>query len=70
MSIDEFRHVINEVYPYTGFIYLHVKGEPLLHPSLEDMLKICRDANINVNITTNGTLLKKRLDTLIKYPVH
>ena len=70
MSIDEFRHVINEVYPYTGFIYLHVKGEPLLHPNLEDILRICRDANMNVNITTNGTLLKKRLDTLIKYPVH
>ena len=34
MSIDEFSHVIEQVKPLTEFIYLHVKGEPLLHPQL------------------------------------
>lgn len=70
MSAEEFRRVIRQVRPYTGFIYLHVKGEPLLHPELEEILKICADADITVNITTNGTLLKSRLSLLIKYPVH
>lgn len=70
MSTEQFTHVLKEIKPYTNFIYLHVKGEPLLHPQLENILKMCREENIIVNITTNGTLLHKQLDTLIKYPVH
>ena len=70
MSYEEFRHVIREIKPYTGFIYLHVKGEPLLHPELEKILLLCRQEDMQVNITTNGTLLLKRLPILLKYPVH
>ena len=70
MSVSEFAHVIEEIKPYTNYIYLHVKGEPLLHPQLEDILKICGDAGITVNITTNGTLIKDRLAILIAHPVH
>ena len=70
MSLDEFSHVIDQVKPLTEFIYLHVKGEPLLHPQLGDILQICHDEGMRVNITTNGTLLKKQLDTLIAHPVH
>lgn len=70
MSVDEFTHVLSEVKPYTNYIYLHVKGEPLLHPQLESILQLCSKADITVNITTNGTLIKKRLPELIKYPVH
>ena len=74
MSIDEFSHVIEQVKPLTEFIYLHVKGEPLLHPQLGDILQICHDEGMRVNITTNGTLLKKQLDTVsirtnISYPL-
>lgn len=52
MSIDEFSHVIEQVKPLTEFIYLHVKGEPLLHPQLGDILQICHDEGLRVNITT------------------
>ena len=31
MSVDEFSKVIDEIKEYTDYIYLHVKGEPLLH---------------------------------------
>jgi radical SAM protein with 4Fe4S-binding SPASM domain len=70
MSIEEFGHILDEVKPYTNYIYLHVKGEPMLHPELETILSMCSDANTTVNLTTNGTLLYKKLDTLIKQPVH
>ena len=70
MNTQEFAHIISEIKPYTNYVYLHVKGEPLLSPYLEDMLKLCQDNNIRVNITTNGTLLADRIDTLVKYPVH
>jgi radical SAM protein with 4Fe4S-binding SPASM domain len=70
MSIENFRHVISEIKPFTGFIYLHVKGEPLLHPDLAAMLDLCEANDIKASITTNGTLLKKCLPTLIEHPVH
>ena len=53
MTIEQFQHIINEIKYYTNYVYLHVKGEPLLHPDLEEILKICSDNDIKVNITTN-----------------
>lgn len=70
MSIEEFSNVLEQIKPYTNYIYLHVKGEPLLHPDLEAILLKCQQADLTVNLTTNGTLIYKKLDTLIKYPVH
>lgn len=64
MSFDDFKHVIKEIKVYTNYIYLHVKGEPLLHPELEEILKECEENEIQVNITTNGTLLKQRQNIL------
>ena len=70
MSIEEFGHILDEIKPYTNYIYLHVKGEPMLHPELDTILSMCQDAGLTVNLTTNGTLLYKKLFTLIKHPVH
>ena len=58
MSLEDFKTVISKIKPFTDYIYLHVKGEPLLHSRLDDILSICDKENIQVNITTNGTLLK------------
>ena len=58
MSVDNFKYIIEDIKKYTKYIYLHVKGEPLLHPQLDSILQVCDDNNIKVNITTNGTLLK------------
>lgn len=65
ISVDKFEKIINQIKEYTNLIALHVKGEPLLHPKLEEVLNICEKNNILVNITTNATLLEKNLDTLI-----
>lgn len=59
MSVEEFNFILKEIKPYTDYIYLHVKGEPLLHPELEELLVKCHEQGLKVNITTNGTLLHK-----------
>ena len=64
MDVASFKHIIKHVKTYTDYIYLHVKGEPLLHFALGDILKICDDEEIKVNITTNGTLLKEKFKIL------
>ncbi|WP_245584878.1 radical SAM/SPASM domain-containing protein [Psychrilyobacter atlanticus] len=57
MSLDEFRHILDEIKPYSDYVYLHVKGEPLSHPEIAGFLDIAEEKNIKVNITTNGTLI-------------
>lgn len=64
MKVEEFKNVINKIKPITNYIYMHIKGEPLLHSSFPTLIKICKENNINVNITTNGTLIKKQIETL------
>lgn len=68
LSVSEFATILNKINDYTDYLYLHVKGEPLMHPDLDDILKLCNKYNKKVNITTNGTLLSKR-DILIKNKV-
>ena len=66
MSIENFEQIIKKVKEYTNLVCLHVKGEPLLHPQLEDILWIIDRNNLKTNITTNGTLLKKNLSIIKK----
>ena len=66
IEIDKFEKIIERIKLYTNLIYLHVKGEPLLHPQLKHILQICEDNGISVNITTNATLLHKNVETILQ----
>lgn len=66
IDMNNFSHVLDEIVPYTDYVYLHVKGEPLLHPKLDTILTLCQDHNLKVNITTNGTLLCRTAPILYK----
>jgi radical SAM protein with 4Fe4S-binding SPASM domain len=68
ITIAEFRHIAAQVRPFSDYIYLHVLGEPLLHPALLDILDIAENEQLKVNLTTNGTLLGELVDNLIKKP--
>lgn len=68
MGIEAFSKIANKIRPYTDHIYLHVKGEPLLHPELDKILDASYSAGFRVNITTNGTLIDKVADMLISKP--
>lgn len=65
LSLKEFESIIKEIKTYTDYIYLHVKGEPLLHSNFKEILEICDQYNIMVNITTNGTLIYKQIDAIL-----
>jgi len=68
MSIETFSKILNQIKPHTSYIYLHVKGEPLLHPELDKILDISREKDFFVNITTNGTLIGNVKDMLLTKP--
>lgn len=65
MKVDEFEEVLKKIDSYTDYLYLHVKGEPLLHSNFNKILDICKKYNKSINITTNGTLLKRRINDII-----
>ena len=68
MSEEDFQKIASQIKLFTDYIYLHVKGEPLLHPKLGRLLDISFDNGLKVNITTNGTLIDKAADVLLAKP--
>lgn len=65
LSAEDFRRYAAEARQFTDYLYLHVMGEPLLHPELEALLDIAAELGFRICITTNGTLLPKRLSALL-----
>ncbi len=68
MQVDTFSKILEQIKPHTNYIYLHVKGEPLLHPSLDQLLDLSYEEGFQVNITTNGTLISKVREKLLTKP--
>ena len=64
MTVKEFEEIISKIHKYSKMVCLHVKGEPLMHPELENILEILDNYNLKANITTNGTLINKNADIL------
>jgi radical SAM protein with 4Fe4S-binding SPASM domain len=64
----DFRRILTQIKPFTDHIYLHVKGEPLLHPRLGQLLDISHELGFRANLTTNGTLIGKAGQVLLEKP--
>ena len=65
MSAQEFGLVLSRLEGYVQYVYLHVMGEPLLHPELPTLFALAKARDMKICITTNGTLLQKRSDELL-----
>ncbi len=65
MNVSDFEKVLRNLSGYTQYIYLHVMGEPLLHPDLRKLLEISASYGFRVNITTNGTLISQKQQDLL-----
>lgn len=68
IGIEDFTKILDDIKPHTDYIYFHVKGEPLLHPKIDQLLDISHEKGFKVNITTNGTLIRKNAHKLLGKP--
>lgn len=68
LTPEQFRILAEKIRPHTAYLYLHLMGEPLLHPQLESLLEIAHQLDFRVMITTNGTLLPQRGGLLCASP--
>ena len=68
MTINEFEHVVSEIKTHTKHIYLHVQGEPYMHPKLMDFMNIAQKYKLKVHLVTNGTYLSHVEYKLYSHP--
>lgn len=68
ISLEEYAKRLDEIKPHTNYVYLHVKGEPLLHPRIGELLDISDEKGFHVHVTTNGTLIQKKREQLLNKP--
>ncbi|WP_332632458.1 radical SAM/SPASM domain-containing protein [Halalkalibacter flavus] len=68
ISVEDFSKRLDQIKPHTDYIYLHVKGEPLLHPKIDQLLDLSHEKGFKVNITSNGTLINKNKHKLLNKP--
>jgi radical SAM protein with 4Fe4S-binding SPASM domain len=57
MDMGLFRRVIDQAKDYTDFAWLHLFGESLFHPQLEEAISYCADSGVKSGLSTNATLL-------------
>lgn len=59
MDVAFFRQIISQVREITPYVYLHVQGEPLLHRQFDEIMTVCDENRMQVQLVTNGTLLNR-----------
>lgn len=65
MDFGLFRKIIDEAKDYVYDVYLHHRGEPLLHPEFPQMIEYAEKSGLKVKFHTNGTLMKPDLSRKI-----
>lgn len=64
MPVADFARIVSRLKGRANGLLFHVKGEPLLHPELGELLAIAAGSGFPVTITTNGTRLESSLPSL------
>ncbi len=59
MDLSFFREILPQALRLTSHIYLHVQGEPMLHPQFDEILTECDRSSARVHLVTNGSFLNR-----------
>ena len=62
LSYPQIEDCVLQIKEFCDYIYLHMLGEPLLHPDLEKILDLLDDTDMHLQLVTNGTLLSRYPD--------
>lgn len=70
MAFELFKKIVDEAKKYTEFVFLHLAGEPLLHPELMRMIEYCGDIGMKTGLSTNAIILDQlKSEQLIGSPL-
>lgn len=68
MPLDLFQQIIQQAAPLTEQVCFHLMGDPLVHPKLTEMVKICEQEKVSIFFVTNGVLLRPEKYQLLTNP--
>ena len=63
--MEDYRLFADCISRHTDCLYLHVMGEPTLHPRLSEILEYNQQSGLRTVLTTNGTLLAEKGEQLL-----
>jgi MoaA/NifB/PqqE/SkfB family radical SAM enzyme len=68
MTVEQLGRIVDEVRGKTTAIALYYVGDPLVHPDLDEMCGIVRDARMRSHVSTNFSFVldDDRLDALVR----
>ena len=64
LTLKQINDCLLQIREYCDFIYLHLLGEPLLHPDFDRILDLLDEYDFKLQLVTNGTLLNKHPNIL------
>ena len=64
MNYKDIEDHIRQIKEYCRYLYLHILGEPLLHPDLDEILDLLDEEKMSLQLVTNGILLHRYPDLL------
>ena len=68
VSVENFEAIASKLSGKIPYLYLHLMGEPTIHPELSRILEIAGGLGFKVIITTNGTTLSAKKELLLNSP--
>jgi radical SAM protein with 4Fe4S-binding SPASM domain len=66
LEIDAFKKILKQVAPITEEACLHLMGEPIAHPNFAQIISICCDLNVPIQLTTNGVVIEQKKKILLE----
>ncbi len=66
VRIEDFKKIIDRLYPYAYEVALHNWGEPFLNPDIFEMIRYCKKKNIGTNLSTNLNISSLDTDEIIR----
>ena len=57
LTLKQIEDCLVQIKQFCDYIYLHLLGEPLLHPDFEKILDLLDEYGFKLQLVTNGTLL-------------
>ena len=67
ISVENFRTIAEKLSGRIPYLYLHLMGEPTIHPRLDEIMEVADELGFKVIITTNGTTLVEKGDIICSY---
>lgn len=68
MSVELFEKVAQQISGLTDLVCLHLMGDPLVHPNLQQLIDICKKHQLPIFLVTNAVLLNTKNVELLLDP--